>query len=58
MSSNYKIDFTQDIDAFPEPKWLRQSLEELISVAFTGRMITTENNPALLRLIGAKQDMS
>ena len=55
---NYKIDFARDLDAFPEPKWPGHSLEELIQVAFTGRMITDENSPALLRLIGAKQSLS
>jgi hypothetical protein len=55
---SYKTDFARDPDAFPEPRWPGQSLEELISVAFNGRMITNDNDPALLRLIGAKQDMS
>jgi len=55
---SYKIDFARDHDAFPEPRWPGQSLEELIGVAFNGRMITSDNDPALLRLIGAKQDMS
>jgi hypothetical protein len=55
---SYKVDFARDADAFPEPKWPGQSLEELISVAFNGRMITDESNPALLRLIGAKPNMA
>ena len=55
---SYQTAYARDPDAFPEPKWPGQSLEELISVAFNGRMIIIENNPALLRLIGAKQDMS
>jgi hypothetical protein len=54
----YKSDYARDPDAFPEPKWPGQSLEELIGAAFGGRMITNDNDPALLRLIGAKQDMS
>ncbi len=55
---SYKINFARDVDAFPDPKWPEQSLEELIATAFNGRMITDENNPALLRLIGAKQNMA
>jgi hypothetical protein len=51
----YKIDFSRDPDAFSEPQWPSGSLEELIGRAFTGRLITDESNPALLRLIGAKQ---
>jgi hypothetical protein len=54
----YKIDFARDADAFPPPKWLTQSLAELIEKTFAGRMIEDENHPALLRLIGAKQQLS
>ena len=54
----YKIDFARDEDAFAEPKWPTQSLSELIDVTFAGRMIEREDHPGLLRLIGAKQDMS
>jgi hypothetical protein len=55
---SYKIDFARDADAFPEPKWPRQTLDELITVTFAGRMIEREDDPALLRLIGAKQSVS
>jgi hypothetical protein len=54
----YKIDHARDQDAFPPPKWPTQSLNELINVTFTGRMIETEDHPALLRLIGAKQKIT
>jgi hypothetical protein len=54
----YKTDFARDIDAFPDPKWPGQTLEALISVTFTDRMIEEANHPALLRLIGAKQALS
>jgi hypothetical protein len=54
----YKIDYARDQDAFPEPKWPPQSLDELIERTFTGRMIDHANHPALLRLIGAKQNLS
>jgi hypothetical protein len=51
----YKTDFARDPDAFPEPQWPKQPLDELIGVTFTGRTITSEDDPGLLRLIGAKQ---
>jgi hypothetical protein len=53
---NYKIDYARDSDAFPEPKWPTQTLEELINTTFNGRMIDRDDHPALLRLIGAKPD--
>jgi hypothetical protein len=55
---SYKIDFARDHDAFPETKWLRQLLVELIGKTFNGRAITDENDPGLLRLLGAKQNLS
>ena len=51
----YKIDFAHDADAFSEPNWPKQTLGELIEATFAGRMITDENHPGFLRLIGAKQ---
>ena len=54
----YKIDWARDHDAFPEPNWPAQSLDDLIEKTFLGRMIDREDHPALLRLIGAKQAMS
>jgi hypothetical protein len=55
----YKIDSARDKDAFPEPKWPTQTLEELITVTFSpDRMVDHEQHPALLRLIGAKQSIS
>jgi hypothetical protein len=51
----YKVDFARDQDAFPQPNWPQQSLDELIEKTFAGRMIDREDHPALLRLIGAKQ---
>jgi hypothetical protein len=54
----YKIDFARDPDAFPEPKWSTQSLDDLIEKTFAGRMIDRDDHPALLRLIGAKQQLS
>jgi hypothetical protein len=54
----YKVTFSKDHDAFPEPNWPKQSLDELILVTFKGRMIDREDHPALLRLTGAKQSTS
>jgi hypothetical protein len=54
----YKIAHARDADAFPEPNWPKQTLNELIQVTFVGRMIVTENDPGLLRLVGAKQALS
>jgi hypothetical protein len=55
---SYKVDFSHDVDAFPEPKWPAQSLGELIEKTFAGRLIDREDHPGLLRLIGAKQSLS
>lgn len=54
----YKVDKTWDQDAFPPPPWPTQSLETLIEVTFTGRMIEVATHPALLRLIGAKPSVA
>jgi hypothetical protein len=54
----YKVDCSRDTDAFPNPKWPTQSLNELIGATFAGRMIETDDHPGLLRLIGAKQKIS
>jgi hypothetical protein len=57
-ADSYKIKFAQDNDSFPEPKWPSQTLDELILTAFKGRQIDTEDHPAMLRLVGAKQNVS
>jgi hypothetical protein len=54
----YLIEVARDPDAFPAPKWPKQSLSDLIDRAFSGRTIDTEDHPALLRLIGARQLVS
>jgi hypothetical protein len=54
----YKIDNARDRDAFPEPKWPTQTLDELIGVTFTGRIIDRDDHPGLLRLLGAKLPIS
>jgi hypothetical protein len=54
----YKITLSRDPDAFPPPKWPKQSLDEIIYRTFIGHMIDTKDHPGLLRLIGAKQSVS
>ena len=54
----YKIDYAHDADAFATPKWLTQTLVELIAVTFAGRSITDPNHPGLRRLRGMKQPIS
>ena len=54
----YKTDLARDPDAFPEPKWPSRTIEELIEVTFRGITIETHDHPALLRLIGARQNLS
>lgn len=54
---SYDIGKARNQSAFPDPKWPQQSLEELIGKVFTGRIIEEADHPALLRLIGEKQDL-
>jgi hypothetical protein len=54
----YKTTFAREQDAFPEPQWPSQSLAELIAKTFEGRMIDRADHPGLLRLIGAKPNIS
>jgi len=54
----YKTRSAKDPDAFRDPDWPKPSLGELIMRAFAGRMIETEDHPALLRKIGSKQPLS
>jgi hypothetical protein len=57
-AEGYFISYARDEDAFPNPSWPKQSLNELIEVSFNGRIIDVEDHPALLRLIGAKQSLA
>jgi hypothetical protein len=54
----YKISFSKDPDAFPQPTWPTQILDQLILVTFANCMIQRADHPALLRKIGAKQSLS
>jgi hypothetical protein len=50
----YQIKVAAEADAFPDPNWPTQSIEELISITFNGRTIETADHPGLLRLMGCK----
>jgi hypothetical protein len=54
---DYKITPARNQDFAPEPKWPSQSLDELLETTFSGRMITSEDDPAFLRLVGDKQSL-
>ena len=54
---SYLIDKARNQEAFPDPAWPKAPLDELIAKAFVGRMVLEEDHPALLRLIGEKQDL-
>jgi hypothetical protein len=54
----YKCEKAVDADAFPEPKWLKPSLEYLIELSFQGAIIETDDHPGLRRVIGAKQNLA
>jgi hypothetical protein len=53
----YKSRASKDKDAFADPEWPKQTLDDLIKITFAGHMIDREDHPALLRLIGAKQSL-
>ena len=57
-AEGYQIRYAKDQDAFPEPNWPKQILNELIRVTFAGCMIDHKDHPGLLRLIGAKQSLA
>ena len=50
----YKIMYARDEDAFSEPQWPSEPLDDLIMATFKGHAIDAEEHPGLLRLIGAK----
>jgi hypothetical protein len=54
-AEGYQVNYARDQDAFPEPTWPKQPLGELIEITFKGRIIDSDEHPALLRLLGAKQ---
>ena len=54
----YKIDMARDEDAFPPTQWPNRTLDELLEVTFRNANIDTDKHPGLLRLIGAKPDLT
>ena len=57
-AEGYEIKFAQDQGAFPEPKWPSRSRDELLEATFKEANIDHDRHPGLLRLIGAKQDLT
>ena len=57
-AEGYEIKFAQDQDAFSPTDWPSRSLDELLEVTFREANIDHDRHPALLRLIGAKQDLT
>jgi hypothetical protein len=57
-AEGYKIELAKDPDAFPPPSWPSCSLDELLEVTFRDANIDHDRHPALLRLIGAKPDLT
>jgi hypothetical protein len=53
----YKVTFSQDIDAFPDPRWPNRSIDDLLEITFKGAMIEDINHPAMRRLVGIKQEL-
>jgi hypothetical protein len=53
----YLIKHALNPKAFTEPKWPKQSLDDLLEVTFAGRMIESDDHPGLLRLLGDVQDL-
>jgi hypothetical protein len=43
---------------FPEPNWPRETLAELIETTFEGRMILEPTDPAWIRLVAGRQQIS
>jgi hypothetical protein len=54
----YKIDTARDADAFPPTQWPKRTFDELLEVTFRNANIDTDKHPGLLRLIGAKPDLT
>ena len=54
QDGGYETRVAQDPDAFPEPRWPKQALAELIAASFGERLITSADHPGLKRLLGQK----
>ncbi len=57
-ADEYKIGRARNQKFVAEPKWPSQTLDQLIDVTFSGRMIEVANHPALLRLLGDSQSLA
>jgi hypothetical protein len=57
-AEGYEIEFAKDQGAFPQPNWPSRSLDELLEATFKDANIDHDRHPGLLRLIGAKQDLT
>ena len=53
-NERYQITRAKDVDAFPEPKWPKQTTAELVQAAFQGRTIESDQDDALKRLTGSR----
>jgi hypothetical protein len=53
-NERYKLKYTEDVDAFPNPEWPKQTRSKLVGATFKGRMVLTDKDPALARKIGRK----
>ena len=55
---DYEHSKARDQDFVPAPKWPALDIWELLAITFRGFEINTEDNPGLLRLMGAKQNLT
>jgi hypothetical protein len=54
---DYKSEYAEDPEAFPETNWGTHSAEEWCEITFRDVSIFEPNHPGWLRLIGAKPDL-
>jgi hypothetical protein len=57
-AEGYALKFARNAEAFAEPDWPTQTRDELLAETFAGRMIETDDHPALLRLVGDKTPLA
>lgn len=46
-------DVFEAIGQLPEPQWPEESFEQLLEIAFRGRLITQQDHPIVQQLLGA-----
>ena len=54
----YFTERSRDADVFADPQWPQRTLDELLELTFRSTNIDTDKHPGLLRLIGAKPDLT